>query len=243
MIRVEQLTKRYGSVVALNGLSFQAEDGKITGLLGPNGAGKTTSLRILSSLVKADSGQVFIDDLEVSAEPRRALARIGILPDSRGLYPRLTARENVRYYGELRGLRGEQLEARIEQLVEVLEMQAEIDRRVEGFSRGQRTKVAIARVLVHEPQTIVFDEPTNGLDVMSTRAMRGLLRGLADQGKCVVFSSHVMQEVSALCDHIVVMRAGRVAQEGSGESLLATTGSDQLEEAFMKIIGSGEGLA
>jgi sodium transport system ATP-binding protein len=243
MIALEGLRKRYGHVQAVDGVTFQAADGKITGLLGPNGAGKTTTLRMLSSLVRPDAGRALVDGIEVAANPHAALARLGMLPDSRGLYPRLTAREHLEYFGGLHGLSAGRLRESILRLVELLDMGAIIDRRVAGFSQGERTKVAIARALVHQPRNVVLDEATNGLDVMSTRAMRTVIRQLAADGSCVLFSSHVMQEVSELCDEIVVFAGGRVVAEGSPDALRKRTGESDLEEAFMKIIGTGVGLA
>lgn len=243
MIVIEGLSKRYGGVRAVNGVSFRADDGKVTGLLGPNGAGKTTTLRMLSSLVRPDAGRALVDGIDVATHPHQALARLGVLPDGRGLYPRLSAREHLEYFGALHGLEQAALRARIRHLVELLDMASIIDRRVAGFSQGERTKVAIARALVHDPRNVVLDEATNGLDVMSTRAMRTVIRELAAQGSCILFSSHVMQEVSELCDHIVIFSAGRVVADGTPDALRAATGQPNLEEAFMKIIGSGVGLA
>jgi len=243
VIAIEGLSKRYGAVRAVNGVSFRADDGKVTGLLGPNGAGKTTTLRMLSSLVRPDAGRALVDGIDVTAEPYQALARLGVLPDGRGLYPRLTAREHLEYFGALHGLTSAALRARIDHLVQLLDMASIIDRRVVGFSQGERTKVAIARALVHDPRNVVLDEATNGLDVMSTRAMRTVIRELAAQGSCILFSSHVMQEVSELCDHIVVFSGGRVVADGTPDALRAATGESNLEDAFMKIIGSGVGLA
>jgi sodium transport system ATP-binding protein len=243
VIVIEGLSKRYGGVRAVNGVSFRADDGKVTGLLGPNGAGKTTTLRMLSSLVRPDAGRALVDGIDVATHPHQALARLGVLPDGRGLYPRLSAREHLEYFGALHGLEQAALRARIRHLVELLDMASIIDRRVAGFSQGERTKVAIARALVHDPRNVVLDEATNGLDVMSTRAMRTVIRELAAQGSCILFSSHVMQEVSELCDHIVIFSAGRVVADGTPDALRAATGQPNLEEAFMKIIGSGVGLA
>jgi sodium transport system ATP-binding protein len=242
VIQIEGLEKRYGAVQAVQGVSFQAEDGKVTGLLGPNGAGKTTTLRMLSSLVEPDAGRALVDGIDVRRQPREALRRLGLLPDSRGLYPRLTAREHLTYFGGLHGMRRAALERRTAELAELLDMRELLDRRVAGFSQGERTKVAIGRALVHGPHNIVLDEATNGLDVMSTRAMRGVIRSLADSGCCVLFSSHVMQEVSALCDEIVVFARGRVVSVGSPAELRARTGEDNLENAFVKIIGTDVGL-
>ncbi|MBJ6763530.1 ATP-binding cassette domain-containing protein [Myxococcaceae bacterium JPH2] len=242
MIEAIHLHKRFGAVTAVEDVSFTAADGVITGLLGPNGAGKTTTMRMLYTLVRPDSGTAQVDGVDVVRDPEAARRALGVLPDARGLYPRLTAREHARYYGELHGLRGAALDARVAELVELLDMKDIADRRTEGFSQGERVKVALARALVHGPRNVLLDEPTNGLDVMSTRAVRALLRRLKAQGCCVVFSSHVMQEVAALCDRIVVVARGRVVADGTADALRARTGKDSLEEAFVSIIGSEQGL-
>ena len=242
MIEVTNLHKRFGAVTAVEDVSFRAEDGVVTGLLGPNGAGKTTTLRMLYSLIRPDRGSVKVDGLDVAERPLDVRRALGVLPDARGLYPRLTAREHVRYTGELHGLSGAALDSRIAELVELLDMKDIADRRTEGFSQGERMKVALARALVHGPRNVLLDEPTNGLDVMSTRAVRTLIRRLKEQGHCVVFSSHVMQEVGALCDRIVVVARGRVVAEGTPDELRARTGKDSLEEAFVTVIGSDQGL-
>ena len=242
MIEVESLHRSFGDVRALQGVSFTADDGHITGLLGPNGAGKTTTLRVLYTLLKPDEGMASVDGYDVQAEPLEVQRRLGTLPDARGLYPRLTSRENIRYYGRLHGLKGEALEEQIEMLIELLDMGEFADRRTDGFSSGQRLKVAIARALVHDPPNVLLDEPTSGLDVMSTRAMRDVIRRLRDENRCVLFSSHIMQEVAALCDRIVIIDHGRVVADGTPEELRQTTGEESLEEAFVEIIGSEEGL-
>ena len=242
MIEVRNLHKRFGSVVAVEDVSFRAADGVVTGLLGPNGAGKTTTLRMLTTLIAPDRGEALVDGVSVAADPVGARRRIGVLPDARGLYPRLTAREHVRFAGELHGLSRESLTARIDSLLDLLDMRGIEHRRAEGFSHGERVKVALARALVHEPRNVMLDEPTNGLDVMSTRAVRDLVRRLRDQGKCVLFSSHVMQEVSALCDRIVIIARGRVLADGTPDEIRARAGNDNLEEAFVAVIGSDQGL-
>jgi sodium transport system ATP-binding protein len=242
MIQVNDLYKSFGKVKALNGVTFAAANGQITGLLGPNGAGKTTTLRVLYTLLKPDQGTARVDGADVVKDTLLVQERIGVLPDAHGLYPRLTARENIRYFGRLHGLDGRGLEDRIDELVRLLDMQDMIDRRTDGFSTGQTLKVAIGRALVHHPQNVLLDEPTNGLDVMSTRAMRQFIQRLRDEGRCVLFSSHIMQEVSALCDHIVVIASGQVAASGSSEDLKRTTGKENLEDAFVAVIGSEEGL-
>jgi sodium transport system ATP-binding protein len=242
MIEVQGIHKQFGSVVAVDDVSFTAADGVVTGLLGPNGAGKTTTLRVLSTLIVPDRGRALVDGLDVAQEPLEVRRRMGILPDARGLYPRLTAREHVHYYGELHGLPEDVIAKRCDELMDLLDLKGVADRRVEGFSNGERTKVALCRALVHDPRNVLLDEPTNGLDVMSTRGVRTLIRQLKAQGRCVVFSSHVMQEVAALCDRIVVVAKGRVVADGTADEMRAKTGKDNLEEAFVQIIGSDAGL-
>jgi sodium transport system ATP-binding protein len=246
MIRVESIVKRFGKrseVHAVEGVSFTAPDGSITGLLGPNGAGKTTLQRILATLVIPDQGTATINDLDVVRDRYAVRRRIGVLSDSRGLYMRLTARENVRYFGALHGLRGRDLDARVDRLLNTLGLADLADRRTQGFSQGEKMKVSIARALVHDPDTILLDEPTNGLDIMSVRALRDQLRALRDQGRTLLFSSHVMQEVAALCDRIVILARGQVIAAGSADQMLSWSGAKTLEDAFVSLIGSGEGLA
>ena len=237
MIRVAGLVKRFGTVQAVDGVTFDAGDGAITGLLGPNGAGKTTTLRMLYGVMKPHAGEIWIDDIDAVASPQEAQGRLGVLPDGFGLYPRLTAREHIHYFGELHGISGARLRARAEELITLLDMQRIADRRTGGFSHGERTKVALARALVHNPRTVLLDEPTNGLDVMSTRAVRTIVRRLRDSGHCVLFSSHVMQEVSALCDAIVVLARGQVVARGTPDELRRQTGQDNLEDAFVALAG------
>jgi sodium transport system ATP-binding protein len=246
VIEGDHLAKAFGAkraVRAVDDVSFVAPDGAITGLLGPNGAGKTTLLRVLATLMLPDAGSARIDGLDVVRDRYAVRARIGVLSDARGLYPRLTARENVRYYGELHGLGGAALEARVEALLDALGLGPLADRRTQGFSQGERMKVAIARALVHDPANVLLDEPTNGLDIMSVRLLRERLRDLRAAGRCVLFSSHVMAEVAALCDDIVVLAHGRVVARGSAAELVAAAGAPTLEDAFVTLIGSGEGLA
>jgi len=246
LIEIDNVAKAFGrnrDVTAVDGVSFAAADGEITGLLGPNGAGKTTLLRMLATLMIPDSGSARVDGSDVVRERYAVRRRIGVLSDARGLYPRLTARENIRYFGALQGLTGRALDSRIDELIGALSISDIADRRVHGFSQGERMKVAIARALVHDPQTILLDEPTNGLDIMSIRALRDLLRALEAQRKCLLFSSHVMQEVSALCRRIVILGRGKVVAMGTAPELLARSGERTLEDAFVRLLGSGEGLA
>jgi sodium transport system ATP-binding protein len=241
VIRVENLHKRFGPVTAVDGVSFTAADGKVTGLLGPNGAGKTTALRMLYALMQPDEGTIFVDDIDAVAEPQKAQSHLGVLPDVSGLYPRLTPREHIAYYGQLHGLSGDLLKSRMNHLIEMLDMTAIADRRTQGFSHGERTKVALARAVVHDPRNILLDEPTNGLDVMSTRAVRDIIRAFRSEGRCVLFSSHVMQEVSALCDQIIVIARGKVVASGSPDELRAKTGRKNLEDAFVALVGLEQG--
>jgi sodium transport system ATP-binding protein len=243
MIEVKDLHKAFGKVVAVGGASFSARDGEITGLLGPNGAGKTTTLRCLYTLMKPDRGQVLVDGIDAVADPVAVRRRLGVLPDARGLYKRLTARENIAYFGRLQGLDDATIRARSDAAIAALDMAEFADRRTEGFSQGQRVKTAIARALVHDPKNVILDEPTNGLDVMATRAMRQFLKRLKSEGRCVLFSSHIMQEVAALCDRIVVIAKGKVVADESPDELRAQTGAANLEDAFVKLIGTDEGLA
>ena len=229
-------------VVAVDDVSFEARDGEITGLLGPNGAGKTTTLRMLYTLMRPESGRVLVDGIDVAADPTAVRRALGVLPDARGVYKRLSARENIRYFGELHGMPVADIAARTAKLAQALQMDDFLDRRTEGFSQGQRTKTAIARALVHDPRNVILDEPTNGLDVMTTRGLRAFLKELRGEGRCVIFSSHIMQEVAALCDRIVVIAHGRVAAQGTPDELRAQAGEDNLEDAFVRLIGSEEGL-
>ena len=246
MIEVSNLHKAFktktGTVKAVEGVSFIAKDGEITGLLGPNGAGKTTTLRMLYTLMHPDEGSVRVDGHDATDQATEVRRRLAVLPDARGVYKRLTARENIEYFGRLHGLDEATIAKRTEGLVDALEMRDFVDRRTEGFSQGQRTKTAIARALIHDPRNVILDEPTNGLDVMTTRGLRRFLQGLRAEGRCVLFSSHIMQEVAALCDRIVVIAKGHVVASGTAEELRAQTGEQNLEDAFVKVIGSEEGL-
>ncbi|MGX5729587.1 ABC transporter ATP-binding protein [Pseudoxanthomonas beigongshangi] len=246
MIVAQDLHKSFktktGLVNAVDAVSFQARDGEITGLLGPNGAGKTTTMRMLYTLMSPDRGSVLVDGVDAARDPVAVRRALGVLPDARGVYKRLTARENIAYFGELHGLSREVIAERTRKLSQALDMDDILDRQTEGFSQGQRTKTAIARALVHDPRNVILDEPTNGLDVMTTRAMRGFLRQLREEGRCVIFSSHIMQEVAALCDRIVVIAKGRVVAAGTADELRQQVGEDNLEDAFVKVIGSEEGL-
>lgn len=243
MIAVDGVSKRFGTVQALDGVRFDAPDGTITGILGPNGAGKTTLMRILATLVRPDAGTALVDGHDGTLEPIVVRQRFGILSDAKGLYPRLTARENVDYFGALYGLPRAVIDARRTALFAQLDMAALADRRTDGFSQGEKMKTAIARTLIHDPQNVLLDEPTNGLDVLATRAMRELIRALRDAGKCVLFSSHIMQEVSAVCDRIVVLNRGRIVAAGTPAELQAAAGRGTLEDAFVALLGSAEGLA
>jgi sodium transport system ATP-binding protein len=239
MIRVEGISKKFGAVQALSEVSFEAHDGRITGLLGHNGAGKSTTLRILSTVLRADTGRAVIDGSDCLEQPLQVRRSLGVLPHASGLYAHLTGRENIRYYGKLHGLNGGELDRAVEELIERLGLGAVASRRAKGYSQGERLKVALARALVHQPRTIILDEPTNGLDVNAVRMLRELIRQLRASGRCVLFSSHVMQEVAALCDDIVIISHGRVVVRGTPAEVLAATGAADLEEAFVRAADAG----
>jgi len=234
--------KKAAPVVAVDDVSFTAHDGQITGLLGPNGAGKTTTLRMLYTLMHPETGRVQVDGHDTVTHAAAVRRVLGVLPDARGVYKRLSARENIEYFGELQGLSKVQIAERIRLLASALQMEDFLDRQTEGFSQGQRTKTAIARALVHNPKNVILDEPTNGLDVMTTRGLREFLRQLRAEGRCVIFSRHIMQEAAALCDRIVIIGNGRVMAEGTPDELRAQAGNDNLEDAFVRLIGTEEGL-
>jgi sodium transport system ATP-binding protein len=241
MIEARGLHKSFGNIIAVQDVSFVARDGEITGLLGPNGAGKTTTLRMLYTLMRPQRGEVQVDGLSASSNAMEVRRRLGVLPDARGLYRRLTARENIEYYARLQGLSTATIASRVNQLIELLEMNEIADRCTEGFSQGQRVKTAIARALVHDPRNVILDEPTNGLDVMATRSLREFLKKLRAEGHCVLFSTHIMQEVVALCDRIVIIAHGRVVAQGTTDSLREQAGEENLEDAFVKLIGTEAG--
>ncbi|MGQ0430734.1 MAG: ABC transporter ATP-binding protein [Gammaproteobacteria bacterium] len=242
MIRVNGLTRSFGAIRAIDGVAFEAQDGRITGLLGPNGAGKSTTLRILYTVLRPDAGTATVDGIDVSADALATRRAIGVLPHAAGIYPHLTARENIAYFAELHGIPRDRLARRVDALVAELDMRSYADRRAKGFSQGERVKVALARALVHAPKNLLLDEPTNGLDVMATRALRALILKLKATGHCVLFSSHVMQEVAALCDDIVIIDHGRVAASGTPQALLAQFRAATLEDAFVAAIGDARGL-
>ena len=242
MIEARGLSKSFGKVQAVREVSFTARDGRITGLLGPNGAGKSTTLRMLCTVLHPDSGEALIDGHVVEREPVAARRLIGVLSHASGLYPHLTGAENIAYFGELHGLSRVESRRRADELVALLELADCAGRRAKGFSQGQRLKTALARALVHAPRNLVLDEPTNGLDVMAVRGLRSLLDKLRDAGQCILFSSHVMQEVAMLCDDVVVIAHGTVVAQGTPDGLRERAGEPGLEDAFVKLIGSGEGL-
>jgi sodium transport system ATP-binding protein len=248
MIHIDRVCKSFAQgrgrkatvIEAVRGVTLHAADGRITALLGPNGAGKTTTLRMVAALLPADSGHIAVDGIDVAIRPRDALARLGVLSDARGLYPRLTARENIVYHARLHGMQPDVANARAQTLAQLLEFSGLLDRRTEGFSQGERMKTALARALVHDPPNIILDEPTNGLDVQAIRGLRQVLRQLRDeQGKCIVFCTHIMQEVQRLCDHVVVVAHGRAVAEGSVEDLCRRSGQDDFEQTFVALAFAG----
>ena len=233
MIEVRGLAKSFGDLRVVEDVSFIARDGEITGLIGPNGAGKTTMFRLICTVLRPNRGTTLIDGIDSQKDPIAARRRLGVLPDLRALYTRLTAREHLRYFGELHGISRSELAIRIDELVATLRMEDFIDRRAKGFSRGQQMKVALGRALVHQPHNIMLDEPTNGLDVATSRAVRDLLRQMRGEGRCILLTSHIMQEVAALADRIVVLAEGRIVLQGAPAELRRATGLDDLEEIFM----------
>jgi sodium transport system ATP-binding protein len=243
MIEVNEIAKSFDAkvdgkrarVVAVEDVSFVADDGRITAMLGPNGAGKTTTLRIIGTLVRADRGQARVGEIDVQTDTRAVRAQLGVLSDARGLYTRLTARENIEYYAQLRDVPAQNCSQRLDMMAELLDMGELLQRRVEGFSTGERLKVALARALIHDPHHLILDEPTNGLDVVSTRALRRLLLHLRNSGKCIVISSHIMQEVEQLADEIVIVARGRTVAHGTAQSIRTEAGTESLEDAFVKL--------
>ncbi|MEN7344025.1 MAG: ATP-binding cassette domain-containing protein [Pseudomonadota bacterium] len=240
MIKIQNLRKTFGDVVAVEDVSFEAPDGRIIGLLGPNGAGKSTTMRVLYTAIKPDTGIATIDGIDVSQSPLEARQKLGALPHGAGLYQQLTARENIAYFANMHGLTGAASKKAVQEMIELLEIEEFADRRTKGFSQGQKTKVALARALVHGPKNVILDEPTNGLDVMATRSLRQIVRKLKEQGKCVLFSSHVMQEVAALCDEIVIIADGKVSMTGTTDDIRQQTGCEDLEDAFVSAITPSE---
>ena len=243
MIEVQDVRKQFGSLQALGGVSFTARDGQITALLGPNGAGKTTLLRTLIGLLRRDHGSISIDGVDPEKDPLAVRRNIGFLTDQFGLYERLTTREYLAYFGELNGMGGPALRQRIDEVAELLAMDDILERRAKGFSQGQRIKVALARTLLHRPRHLLLDEPSRGLDVMSTRALRHALAALREDGCCVIMATHVMQEVTHLCDDVIVIAKGHTVAQGSPEELCRRTGIASLEDAFVSLVGTEEGIA
>jgi sodium transport system ATP-binding protein len=243
VIEASNLSKRFGTVEAVRDVSFTARDGEITGILGANGAGKSTTLRMVYGVLTPDSGRASIDGIDIRGETSRARARVGVLPHAAGLYGNLSARENIRYFGSLQGVDSEALAKRTGELARILGLEDFLDRRAKGFSQGQRIKVALARALVHDPGNIVLDEPTNGLDVMAIRNLRDMLLALKEEGRCVLFSSHVMQEVAALCDRVVIIGHGRVLADATVQSIRDQSSTGSLEEAFLQVLGDSEGVS
>ena len=242
MITLENVSQKFGSISALDNINLTLRDGEITGLLGLNGAGKSTLMRLIYGLLQPTQGRISIDGMDVAQHPQLVRKSLGVLPDDTGLYKRLSARENINYFGELQGLTASQLDESREQLITLLGMESIADRRADGFSLGERMKTALARAIVHQPQHILLDEPTNGLDVITTRAVRRMLLTLRDQGRCILFSSHLMHEVSGLCDRIIVITSGRIVADGSVAEVISATKTASLEDAFIQLSQASYGV-
>jgi sodium transport system ATP-binding protein len=238
MIEVQELEKSFDSRLVVKKLSFQAPDGAITGLLGSNGAGKTTTLRMICGVLKPDSGTLLIDNLAHNSLSRQR--RVGVLLDHIGVYARLTVRENLIYFGRLQGMLPTVLNERVNEVISILGLQSIADRRTLGFSQGERMKTALGRAILHSPQNLLLDEPTNGLDIPTVRSLRELLRRLRHAGTCIVFSSHVLDEVRALCDSVVIISNGSLIAQGSQTEICSETNTDSMEEAFVKLTSSQE---
>jgi sodium transport system ATP-binding protein len=242
MIQAKELCKIYkdrkrGDIHAVDGVSFECKAGEVFGLLGPNGAGKTTTLRMLSTAIKPTSGTALVDGIDVVTDPERVRSRIGFLSGNTGLYGRLSAREMVTYFGKLYGMDRQSIDRRIDAVFRMLDMTEFADGRSEKLSTGMKQKVSIARTVVHDPPVMVFDEPTTGLDVMSSRTIVTFIRQCREEGKCVIFSTHIMSEAMRLCDRIAIIHKGRLYSDGTIDEILGSTGSDNLEDAFIKIVG------
>jgi len=242
VIEAVGLHKTFGAVPAVVDVSFVARDGEITGLLGANGAGKSTCLRMLYGVLTPDGGSARIDGIDIRGETSTARAHLGVLPHATGLYGNLSARENIEYFAALQSMGRRAARSRTDQLAVALDFREFIDRRVKGFSQGQRIKVALARALVHDPGNLILDEPTNGLDVMAIRSLRAMLTDLKAQGRCILLSSHVMQEVAALCDRVVIIGQGRVLADGTPSAIREAYGGESLEESFLRVQGDAGGV-
>ena len=229
-----------GRVVAVDGVSFAARPGEIFGVLGPNGAGKTTTLRLLATTITPDAGSATVYGHDIVREPVQVRRNLGVLTANIGLYPRLTARENVAYFARLYGLEPAAAERRIRELFHLLDMESYADRRTDTFSTGMKQKVAIARAVVHDPPVMIFDEPTSGLDVLGARTVVEFVRSCREQGKCVLLSTHQMVEVAKLCDRVAIIHAGRIQATGTVPELLARTGASDLEEAFLSLVDGAQ---
>ncbi len=245
MIEIQNLSKHFGTarsglVQALQDVNLELPNGQIVGLLGLNGAGKTTLMRLIYGLLEPSAGSIRVDGLDVRTRANAARRRLGVLPDDTGLYRRLTARENIAYFGRLHGMAEADLQRHSDELIDLLGMAGIAERRAEGFSLGERMKTALARAIVHQPSHILLDEPTNGLDVITTRAVRKLLLTLRDRGRCVLFSSHLMHEVNNLCDRVILIARGRIVADGTVAEVVERAGESNLEDAFVKLTGAEE---
>jgi sodium transport system ATP-binding protein len=238
MIEVKQVFKTFGDFTAVNGLSFAVGRGEVVGMLGENGAGKTTTLRMIATVLKPTRGEIVVDGMNTVQQAAEVRKRIGILfGGETGLYDRLTARENIAYFGRLYGLERREIEKRTKELAERFGMTGYLDKRVGGFSKGMKQKTAIARALVHDPSVVLFDEPTSGLDITSANVIRQLIREFQEEGRTVIFSSHIMSEVERLCDRVVILHRGTLKYNGTLDALYEQSGSRDLDRIFMEMVG------
>lgn len=236
MIKVEGVSKSFGSVNAVNGVSFECHKGQIFALLGSNGAGKTTTIRMISTIIKPDCGRVVVNGYDTTKDQDEVRRSIGVLNSDVGLYGRLTAYENVKYFAKLHGLHTKTIDRRIDELFTLMDMNEFRNRKVEGFSKGMKQKVNIIRAIIHDPSTILFDEPTSGLDVISARNILDFIGECRNRGKCILFSTHIMSEVERLCDRVAIINKGTIIAQGSTKEILEKTSQSTIEDAYLKLV-------
>ena len=234
-VRVDRLEKTLGKNRVLRGVSLEANSGEIFGLLGPNGAGKTTTLRIICTLLAPDAGSVEVLGFDTRTAAEEVRRRVGVVTADIGVYPRLSARENIAYFAELSGVLDGELKRRVDAVIDRLDMASFAKQRAESLSSGQKQKVAIARAIVHDPEVLMFDEPTSNLDVLASREIREFMVESRDRGKCVIFSTHVLHDAERLCDRVTILHEGSVVATGSTAEVRGA--HRDLEDAFLELVG------